>query len=487
MQLLQVHRRDARAAVEAEFHNRYPAYGATRHVDALRAVEYRRLDAQRHTYLDYTGGSVYAESQLRAHTELLQHGIFGNPHSGNPASLAMTDVVERARAKVLEHFGATDEYVIIFTPNATGALKLVAEAYPFECGGRYLLTADNHNSVNGIREFARRRGSDVVYAPIGAPDLRLDARRLQELLEQPAHGPKLFALPAQSNFSGVQHDLAWIDAAKQNGWHVLLDAAAFVPTNRLDLGRCHPDFVSLSFYKIFGYPTGIGALIARREALEGLRRPWFAGGTITFSSVCAAADAGDGFYLSPGVTRFEDGTVNYLSVPAVDIGLRWLESIGIDVVHTRTIALTSWLLDTVQQLRHANGESVVCVYGPRDVQARGATVALNFVDPVGTVWDCWQVEALANARRLSLRAGCHCNPGAREAALGYTRAHLAPCFKDKERLSYAEFQHVIRGYVTGVVRVSFGLASSFGDAYRFVEFAREFIDRRATAAAALRE
>jgi hypothetical protein len=96
MQLLQAYPGDARAAVvEAEFLDRYPAYAATRHVDALRAVEYRRFDAHMHTYLDYTGGSVYAESQLRAHTELLQQTIFGNPHSGNPPSLAMTDVVER--------------------------------------------------------------------------------------------------------------------------------------------------------------------------------------------------------------------------------------------------------------------------------------------------------------------------------------------------------------------------------------------------------
>ena len=165
-------------------------------------------------------------------------------------------------------------------------------------GGRFLLAADNHNSVNGIREFARQRGADIVYAPILAPDLRLDACRLRESLEEPAHGPKLFALPAQSHFSGVQHDLAWIDIARQNGWDVLLDAAAFVPTNRLDLGRYRPDFVSISFYKMFGYPTGIGALLARRAALERLRRPWFAGGTITFSSVCAADDEGDGFYLS---------------------------------------------------------------------------------------------------------------------------------------------------------------------------------------------
>ena len=112
---------------------------------------------------------------------------------------------------------------------------------------------------------------------------------------------------------------------------------------------------------------------------------------------------------------------------------------------------------------------------------------IRHVDPLGTVWDCWEVEALANARRLSIRAGCHCNPGAREAALGFTETHLAPCFKDKEHLSYAEFQHVIRDRVRGVVRVSLGLASTFGDVYRFVQFAREFVDRRATAAAALRE
>ena len=40
----------------------------------------------------------------------------------------------------------------------TFGLKLVAESYPFEHGGRFLLTFDNHNSVNGIREFARARG-----------------------------------------------------------------------------------------------------------------------------------------------------------------------------------------------------------------------------------------------------------------------------------------------------------------------------------------
>lgn len=125
-------------------------------LDELRRSDFARLDAGGHVYLDYTGAGLYAESQLEEHLELLRRNVFGNPHSVNPTSSAMTELVERARESVLRFFGASpDEYIAIFTPNATGALHLVGEAYPFCAGDRFLLTFDNHNSVNGIREFVR--------------------------------------------------------------------------------------------------------------------------------------------------------------------------------------------------------------------------------------------------------------------------------------------------------------------------------------------
>ena len=266
---------------------------------------------------------------------------------------------------------------------------------------------------------------------------------------------------------------------QEKRWDVLLDAAAFVPTNRLDLGQYHPDFVSISFYKMFGYPTGVGALLARRSALDRLKRPWYAGGTITLSSVSAAGDEGAGFYLTPGAARFEDGTVNYLSISGVQVGLDWIESIGIDTIHVRTELLTGWLLEQVQQLRHTNGQPVVSVYGPCDMLDRGGTVALNFLDPSGALWDSWRVESLANERRLSLRAGGHCNPGAREVALGYPRALLADCFKDKEQLTFEEFLRAIGDCKDGVVRASLGVASTFKDVFQFMMFARSFVDRHA--------
>lgn len=38
--------------------------------------------------------------------------------------------------------------------------------------------------------------------------------------------------------------------------------------------------MAISFYKMFGFPTGVGALIAKESFLAELDRPWFAGGTV---------------------------------------------------------------------------------------------------------------------------------------------------------------------------------------------------------------
>src|SRR5579875_2516611 len=127
-----------REAALTAFRQQYPSFDAPQFIDTPRATEYARLDAQQHVYLDYTGGGLYAECQVRAHVDLLARHVFGNPHSTNPASQAMTHLVERARRCVLNYFHASpDEYSVIFTPNASGALKLVGESYPFAPGGRF--------------------------------------------------------------------------------------------------------------------------------------------------------------------------------------------------------------------------------------------------------------------------------------------------------------------------------------------------------------
>lgn len=441
-------------------------------LDRLRRSEYARLDATGQVYLDYTGAGLYADSQLSEHVALLRRTVFGNPHSANPTSAAMTELVEGARASVLDFFGASEEeYAAIFTPNATGALRLVGEAYPFRPGDRFLLTFDNHNSVNGIREFARARGAETTYVPSVAPELRVDESLLPRYLtEVGGDHHNLFAYPAQSNFSGVQHPLDWIEQAHAHGWEVLLDAAAFVPTNRLDLSRWQPDYVALSFYKMFGWPTGVGCLIARREALAKLERPWFSGGTVV-----AAFVQREWHESAPGPAQFEDGTVDFLNLPAVEIGVRFLERLGIETIHTHVQALTGALLEALASLRHEGGAPATTIYGPRDLDRRGATIAFNFLHPDGQIVDERYVDRVARRHNISLRTGCFCNPGAGEVAFTIAR----------ETLVGGEFGAgaTLDDYIDkiglpsgGAIRASLGIASNLVDIERFEAFAGEFVD-----------
>ena len=172
-------------------------------------------------------------------------------------------------------------------------------------------------------------------------------------------------------------------------------------TNRLDLSVWHPDFVALSCYKIFGWPTGVGCLLARRDPLAQLGRPWLSGGTSVAGFVQRQ------YYQSaPGAAHFEDGNVNYLNLPAVEIGLRLLDRIGIETIQTRVAALGAWLLDLLGALGHSDGSPAAVIYGPRKWEQPGGTIAFNFLHPDRSVVDERYVDRIASEHNISLRMGC---------------------------------------------------------------------------------
>ena len=432
----------------------------------LRAHDFGYLDAEGHTYLDYTGAGLAPTSLVRASAERITGGVFGNPHSESPASRASGDLLAGARAAVLRHFSADPaEYAVVFTANATAALRLIGESYPFAPGGRLVMLLDNHNSVNGLREYARAAGAKTEYVPVQGPELAIDEDRLRAALTARRRRRGLLAYPAQSNFTGVRHSLDWIATAQEHGYDVLLDAAASVPTNPLDLSRHHPDFTVVSWYKVFGYPTGIGSLIVRREALARLRRPWFSGGTIY-----AASAQAQWHVLADGEAAFEDGTVNFLSIPDITAGLEWIDTIGMDRVHAHVTRLTAQLLAGVSELRHSDGTPMTQVYGPTETgPSRGGTVALNLLGVDGRVIDERVVSQDSAEHRISLRFGCFCNPGAGEAAFALPLRSLRSAAR-KPLGSLEDYLTVLGLPSAGAVRASVGVSSQPRDVDRFLDF-----------------
>jgi selenocysteine lyase/cysteine desulfurase len=429
---------------------------------ALRVREFPELDRRRLTYLDYTGAALPSRSQLRAHQELVRRAVLGNPHAEHAPSRASTDAIEAARTATLRFLDADpDVYGVCFTANASAAAKLVAEGFRFR-RGELALSADNHNSVNGLREYASRAGARLRIIPLTA-DLRLDDPL--GALGSGRGGDRLLGFPAQSNFSGVRHPLSLVTEAQRRGYAVLLDAAALVPSTRLSLHEITPEFVTVSFYKMFGFPTGVGALVVRHDALRRLDRPWFAGGTVDWVSVRHRRHR-----LRQGTEGFEDGTPNYYGIAALEAGFAFLARVGMARLGRRVAGLTSRLLAGLQRVGHPDGAPLVRVYGPADLTDRGGTVTFNLLDRRGRVIPYDLVEARARAAGVAVRGGCFCNPGSSEAAFHLPAAASLRCLRSTTDFTPRRFARCLGdGTAAGAIRASVGAATSEADVRRALE------------------
>ena len=524
-------------------------------IDKLRHEDFPALYHPRHNpqgvvYLDHAGATLYARSQLARCHARLQDNLFGNPHSQGPVAGATADSVEEARALVLEHFHASsEEWTVVFTSGATASLKLAAELMPWrqQAGSRLIYAHNSHTSVLGMREVALEAGADFACLPPSVQygedvDNALSAA-LHELLEQAAVDDEkddasaasessdscptehLLVLPAECNFSGRKLNLAALqratsrlrERAPQHRVTVLLDAAKHAGTTPLDLSRFQEgevDMACVSFYKLFGYPTGLGCLLLRSSVARRLlqssssqgakqesttlpsslppsrpaagrppRRRYFGGGT-----VLAAVPQADFRLLRPEPAQcLADGTEDYLGIMALKEGFRALRELGgggMDSIQAHTWTLTHFCHDQLVGLRHANGQPVCEMYSPRPLspERQGAVLAFNVRRADGATVGYTEVEKLAALHGIQLRTGCFCNPGACQEALGLTleevQAQLVAghvCWDEND---------LVEGRPTGAVRVSMGYMSTWEDVTAFLHLLDKYFVSKTTIIAA---
>jgi selenocysteine lyase/cysteine desulfurase len=258
----------------------------------------------------------------------------------------------------------------------------------------------------------------------------------------------------------VRHPLDLAREAQALGFDVLIDAAGAGVCGGLSLSRHPVQFVALSFYKVFGLPTGVGALVARRDALAELARPWFAGGTVDFVFV-----EHDRHRLSAGHAGFEDGTPNFLDLAALQTGFDFIAGLDLPALQLRLATMTTSFIRRAQALTHRNGQPVVQLYGPSAGEDRGAVVSFNILRPDGRVRPYQDVEERAKAAGVALRGGCFCNPGAAERAFGFSAQPILPNLDALGAgFSIPALQARLGDRVAvGAVRVSLGLPTTEPD------------------------
>ena len=449
-------------------------YGYNGLLDKIRKNDMKHLNGS--VYLDYTGSGLYRTSQIKDVSEMFEKTLFANPHSLSPASSMTTDLVEEARKLVLDFVNADpNEYSVIFTASATSSLKLLGESFPWSNESLYLYTRDNHNSVLGIRRWAKH-----FYGKFKTVDPE-DLEGSGKTIDRSSQGPfNLFAFPAEENFAGKKFDLRLIQkfrttdfGAKFNKgkWFVLLDAAAYLPTNRLDLKRTPADFVVMSFYKIFGYPN-LGALVVRNDALKYLQKRDFSGGTV----VIATCGTDYALFQPRGCVKFEDGTVPFLSIVALREGIKKYNELGIENIHKHSWAVTRELYARLARLRHSTtGRPAVKIYGNHmrnDPSKQGAILTVNFLNETGGFVGYNEVMKHASAENINVRVGCFCNPGACINAAGLEDDQVQEYYGKKT--SCHDNIDIVNGVPLGAVRISMGAYTNMEDVEAFEAFAKKY-------------
>ncbi|KAL4161092.1 hypothetical protein PRNP1_001648 [Phytophthora ramorum] len=477
--------------------------GTTLRIDDMRSTEFPHMEGS--VYLDHAGATMYSKTQLDAAFQELNAGLFTNPHSaiGNAHVDSTSAKIEGVRRQLLKFFSASeDEYTLVFTSGATAALKLVGESFPWSEDSTFAHSIDSHTSVIGIRGYAAAGGAKVDC--VGLEELEeQEYDAVDEEEELSACSPStessestpmsLFAFPAECNFSGTRHSLGlvdrirtgrWTNSSRKNSkWFVLLDAAKYVATQRLDLSVHHPDFVVLSFYKIFGYPTGLGALVVRKAALTQLKKRYHGGGTVQSILATRNYTVPRGLDCSEDISsRFADGTQSFLSILALRHGINQVEKLGMENISAHTTALRTLLVDKFTALKHWNNRPICEIYANDNrIKQQGPTVACNFLRSDGSYVGYSEVHKLAEIHNIHLRTGCFCNPGACQHYLGLRESDLMSniaaghiCGDDID---------VVNGLPTGAIRLSLGYMTTFEDVEAFVEFASKYFVSRTVPAA----
>jgi molybdenum cofactor sulfurtransferase len=407
--------------------------------------------------------------------------------------------VDEVRARTLDFFGADpNEYDLIFVANATAAIKLVCDAFrdyskttkPLkktklskrsQKSGKWnvFFHKDAHTSLVGMREHSTHQrcfGSDDEV------DAWID--HLSSPLSKD-DTPTLFAYPGQSNMTGRRLPLTWCQRIRASrgtsGIYTLLDAAALATTKRLKISEWQPDFVAVSFYKIFGFPD-LGALLVRKDTSGPIldSRRYFGGGTV---DIVIALDAQWHMKKEEAIhERHEDGTLPFHNIIALGHALDALPRIygSMDAISAHTAALTRNMHSELTSLIHQNGTPVIRIYNDTcatygNPATQGATVAFSILTPAGAILPFKAIEREADAHNVYLRTGGLCNPGGVATYLGWT--------KSKFDVAYAlghtctKPLEVYGGRATGVVRASLGACSSQEDVDMLIAFLkREYVD-----------
>ncbi len=174
--------------------------------------------------------------------------------------------------KELADFLGVSADELIITRNATEALNIAIQGYPFKPGDEVLLNQlDYFSMIDTFKMLEKRR-----QLKVNAFEMPLQPANEDEIVEiyrrQITAKTKVILLTHVSNINGLIVPVVKITAmAKAKGIDCITDSAHALGQINFSLPQLGSDFVGLNLHKWIGNPVGAGVLYVKKERIKEMR------------------------------------------------------------------------------------------------------------------------------------------------------------------------------------------------------------------------
>ncbi len=220
--------------------------------------QYPALDLEAQTdkvFLDNASGSQVPRQVIAAMTDCLST-MNVNKGGTYQSSVRVTEAKEAVRAQVADFINAPGAGNVVFGPNASTLLELLAQSFgqTLAPGDEIIVSGLEHHANRDPWRRLERLGVVVKTWPVG-DEGRLEFTDLDVLLSPRT---RLVALTAASNALGTMPDIgAAAERVHAAGALLIVDAVAYAPHALPDVQAWGADMLVFSPYKVFGPHLGV--------------------------------------------------------------------------------------------------------------------------------------------------------------------------------------------------------------------------------------
>ena len=348
----------------------------------------KKIKGKELVYLDSANSSQKPQSVIDAVSNFYSNEFANVGRGIYTLAVNASEMYENSRSSLKNFIGASSDFEIVFTKNATESLNLVASCFGekfIEKDDEIILTELEHHANYVPWHFLRKKkGAVIKFLPIDENG-NLKIEQLESLITSKT---KIISVTHMSNVTGSISSLEEIiEIAKKHSIPVCVDGTQGAAHLEVDVQKLDCDFYAFSGHKMYG-PTGVGLLAIKYKWLEVFEPFIGGGGMIDHVSKKDIAYA-------RGVWKMEAGTMPTAEVIALNESVNFINKIGKENITKHEIALTQIALE---KLRSNNAVKIIA--SPKN---QGGVFSFN-IDQIHS----HDVSTILDQEGIAVRGGHHC-------------------------------------------------------------------------------